>query len=698
MMTRTRKTRPAAVLIGLLLGVAAVVSVGCDAETGSMTPNLPPNTRISAGPPEATDTSYRVNLFWFGWDDDGFVDHYEIAWEEPTDWIGPIFSNDSLFQVIASESCCVDPLPGQGTPSEAIYEQFHTFYVRAVDDLGMGDETPAVRSFNAKTIAPSTVIDAERSPQQLSRWGSRVVFYWNSSDDDGTVESYKYALTSVYDYARITGDTFPNVGEIIDWLDTLTYYPRPGGGFFEDSLVWRDTEEDSVAFENVITTFGSPNSVIFGVRAIDNAGAEEVVLERNANVVVFNVDRAANGPVITINSNIIGTWRNSTPRTPRGVFATSGIRFNWRATPGPSGSEVAGFRYAVDDTSDWTPYSLNNEEYPVQVSEDGPDLWFPDGGPHTFFVESIDRAGFSSVLPVNLRVFEGPQFCPGEDRYILVVTDTNPGALIQDSRVFPASYREVERSLISYYFEDYNIQLHETVSNVPPEVNQMDCASSMFWFLSTDAGADDPSVLESYHDAPPNVLPSYIASGGNLFICGIQPLNAVRYFEDNEGQTREEGNTPVIFSSSIQDTSVVDHWMTTQFGISQIDQTVDIVDALDPSLRVARAHSLVRTGPNPYPDLNFDPLSWPNGPQYRGFAFYDRGIQPVLRSDSTQVAQPIYAVDDENGPVMAVRKLTSPGPQGNTMYVGFHPYFVDKAAFRQFLRAVLTDFGEFPQS
>jgi hypothetical protein len=688
-----RHQRRRALLVLALLAAALLAAFGCDAERGVLDANLPPNTRISAGPPEATDTSYRVNINWFGWDDDGFVDHYEIAWEEPVDWIGPIFSNDSLFSVVASESCCVSQLPGQSNPSgERTYEQFHTFYVRSVDDKGIPDETPAVRSFNAKTIAPSTRI-IPPSPGQLNRWGSRVVFYWEGSDDDGEVASYRYALTSVFDYQLDTGDPMPDTGELIAWLDTLTYYPEPGGGYFEDSLVWKSTVLDTVTFESVITTFGDPNAIIFGVRAVDNAGAEEVILS-NDNVVIFEVDRLANGPNITVNSNIIGSWSSSTPQTPRGVFATSGLRFRWRAVPGPSQSAVAGFRYAVDDTSSWTAYSLNNDEFPVQTPEDGEDLWLPDGGPHSFFVQAIDRAGFTRVLPINLRVFEGPQFCPEEQRYVLVVTDTNPATLIQDSRVFPNGYNQVERGLIAYWFDGYDIVLHETNGTVPPEVSVMDCASSIFWFHSADTA--DPSILRMYHDTPPNVLPSYIASGGNLFLCGIQPMNAMRYFEGNDGMATFVQNTPVNFQATVPDTALVDHWLTTQFGIAQIEATVDVVDALDPSLRVAIARSMITTGPNPYPDLAFDPLSWPNGPQYRGFALYDRGIIPVIRSDSTQVSQPIYTAS--GGPVIGVRKLTSPGPQGNTVYVGFHPYFVDKTAFRQLLHAVLADFGEFPES
>ena len=52
--------------------------------------------------------------------------------------------------------------------------------------------------------------------------------------------------------------------------------------------------------------------------------------------------------------------------------------------------------------------------------------------------------------------------------------------------------------------------------------------------------------------------------------------------------------------------------------------------------------------------------------------------------------------DAATGEAVGIRKLTSPGVNGNTMYLGFHPYFIQKSAFREFLGAALTDFGEVP--
>jgi hypothetical protein len=674
-----------------LAAVAAALWAGCDSEQGALFPNQPPNTRISAGPPEASDTSFEVNVFWFGWDDDGFVDYYEIAWETPTDWQGPIFAKDSLFIVAASETCCVDPLPDYLVPlPDSVYSQYHTFYVRSVDNLGVPDETPAVVTFNAKTIAPTTTI-VDPSPGDLRQWGTEVEFNWVGNDVDGLVVGYRYALTSREDMVRDTGIQSPTQGQLTRWLDTITYYPNFSGGYFTDSLVWRFTDRDSVLFPNVTTTT-PPNFAYFGVRAIDDAGAEEQILTPDVNTRRFFVTRSLNGPRIFVNSNILGTWRTGGTTQTRDVFAGQGLRFRWRAIPGPSGAPVAGYSFAVDDTSRWTPYSLPSTEFPEQPPGGPEELWFPEGGPHTFYVRAIDAAGFVRVLAARLKVFLGPRFAPAESRYILIVVDSQPGGP-QESLVWPLNFEEIEVGLVHYYFEGYNYVVHETSGALPPTLTLLDWATSCFWFHSAEVGGQYSSSLQKYHQVPPNPLPSYVASGGNLFICGVQPVHALRYYEATDGTVQLVQNTPVDFGTTIADTSLVDHWMAAQFGISRILETWGDTNtgSLAPK-RVRTCTSQITTGANPYPDLPFDPLSWPSGPILRGFGYYDRGIELL---DVENPAEVIYTAN-ESQDAIAIRRLTQPGVNGNVMYVGFHHYFVERPAFRQFIRAVLTDFGETP--
>lgn len=675
--------------------MAASLWAGCDSEPGVGVPNQPPNTRLSAGPPELSDWSFEVNLFWFGWDDDGFVDHYEVAWETPDDWQGPIFGNDSLFVVAAQETCCVDPLPEFGSPlPDSVYSQMHTVYLRAVDNDGNADETPAFRTFNAKTIAPYTEI-VPPSPADLLNWSSRVIVNWEGHDDDGVVVGYKYALTTLDDYLRDTGQSaVGDLSRVIAWLDTITYFPDFSGHYFTDSLVWHFTTDDSILFPNVTATI-PPNKIVFGVRAVDNAGAEEKILQPVINTRVFGITNIADGPNLRLNSNILGTWSSGQTEV-RDVFAGQGLRFEWRASPGPSGAPVAGFSHAVDDTAQWSPFSLADTEYPVQPTDGSEELWFPERGAHTFFVRAIDAAGFIKVLAAKLQVYEGPRLHEPQERYILVVLDTNPETL-QTNALWPLNFETVENDLITYWFEGYDVHRVETHGSEKVRLQDLDFASSVFWFHSTftDRFGGDASMLEAYHKLPPNPLPSYVASGGNFFLCGLCPSNATRYSQNKEtGDVTYMGGSSleVNFQTTLTDTTLLPHWMASQFGISRIAEAVKASLPPGSPLRLRVARSQVTGGSNPYPDLFFDPLTYPQGPIQRGFIYYDRGIVPI---DSTRT-EPIYRLNDSSD-IVAVRRLTSPGVNGNLVYVGFHPYFIERSVFRDFLRAVLTDFGEFPE-
>jgi len=690
---RSRSLLP--LLVPLVL--AAMMAAGCDTEPASPFLNQPPNTRISAGPPEQSDTGYTVNLFWFGWDDDGFVDHYEIAWETPDEWVTPIYANDSLFAVQVSDTCCVDALPDfPSTLHDSVYEQFHTFYVRSVDNDGEADPTPAVRSFNAKTIAPWTSITF--GPADNGVWGTNVEFEWAGDDDDGNVVAYRRALATKRQFYWSSNDPF-TAQNFIAWLDTLQYVPV-GQGEYKDSLIWEYTEIDSVVYPDVpIYDTANPENpdspllYLFAVRSIDDAGASERILSRlpkdpragRGNVARFSVSEILNGPRIAMRSNIAGAFRSGDPEETRELFAEQGIRFEWRASPGPSGSPVAGFSYAREDTAEWSPYSENSTEWPEQIEGDDEVLWYPDSGPHAFFVRVIDLGGFVNVLAARLEIFDGPRYCDPGDRFILIVLDTDSGSL-EESLIFPVGYSDVERGLIDYWFNGYNYQVYQTRGQDAVPVSLMSCATSTVWLMSAAINDGDRSVLWSYHSDPPNPLPSYVASGGNMFLLGIQPVQAMRYFEKVEEPVPQIQNFPVVFQRTVTDSSFAPHWGYTRFGIARINESIGNTNTGPATDRMRKARAVVPG----YPDLVFDPLTWPEGPRLRGFGYYDRDIVPV-----TGVAEAIYKLNDTDLTV-GVRRLTAPGTNGNAIYLGLHPYFIERPAFRQLVQKILAQFGEVP--
>jgi hypothetical protein len=650
----------------------------------------PPETIIVAGPPEGEATLYSVSFEWDGEDDDGFVSHYEISWESPDDWSAPVFVTDSTFAVAAGDSCCVDPLKPKPDLQDSVYQQWHTLFVRAVDDDELPEPTPACRSFNAKTIAPYTWILS--GPVTGQFWSPDVKFTWIGHDDDGVVEQYRYTVSSVREY-RLDGQIDQGiVSEYIAWIDTLTYRPLPGGA--RGPNPWTTTTTDSI--ELLIpeeTTEGLP--VIFAVRSIDNAGAEERRLDqhdgpwdgRGGNVSIFDVRTGLAGPRISLSSNVAGTKRSGEAEDVREVFAGQGLRFEWTAWPGPSQSAVAGYSYAVDDTSAWTPYSLDDREFPAPGA--GEEYWLPEAGDHTFFVRAIDASGFSNVLSMSLKILESPAQCDESDRHILVVLDTDADQLKQTLNL-PSAYEAAERGLVEFLFDGYRVFLYETGGQDEPDPGVLGCASSVFWFMTSDVDAGDGSVLHGYHIDPPNLLASYVRAGGNLFLCGVQPSNAMKYFDDPRSAIPIPQSYPVVFSNTLGDETWVPHWCATTLRIDRVQQTVPSTLNATGSLAEKRLRKALAQVEG-YPDLDFDTLSWPQGPIERGCGLYDRGI--VAMAD----AEILYTANDLVGPPIAIRHQVGPGLNGNVVFLGFHPYFFERPQLRELIRAVLDDFGEVPE-
>lgn len=167
--------------------------------------NLAPDTRLTSVPVPQDDQkpddvprhNYRVHLYWQGTDPDGFVTGYYYAWDD-TLASARIYTSltDSLFKALIDTA-------GQ--------TRRHTFYVRAVDNEGKLDPTPASVRFDAWTEVP--VIDTlyrVEGPYDPDNWpvdpdvkdtilmGMPCEFRWFGYDPDGqgAPVTFSYRLDS----------------------------------------------------------------------------------------------------------------------------------------------------------------------------------------------------------------------------------------------------------------------------------------------------------------------------------------------------------------------------------------------------------------------------------------------------------------------------------------------------------------------
>lgn len=516
-------------------------------------------------------------------------------------------------------------------------------------------------------------------PLDGGSWGTNVTFKWSSPG----ASHFRWALLTALEYSQDTGQPFTTAAAVA-WADTLRFHPDPNGGYDLTRPAWNETQDFAARFVDLpeFAPNGQRHLYLFAVRAVDRSGIENLSVPNTFRR--FAVNRSLTGSVISLVSDVAGTWRSGSPIGTREVFVgDGGLRFEWSAVPGPSQTPVLAYSFALDDSTTWAPFSPDLTSWPR-----GDDVWRATPGPHTFWVRAVDEGGFVSILEARLDVFPGPRACAPPDRDVLVVLDTNPLTMISNG-YWPSSYETVERALADIWFAGYDHRVFQTHGDTAPAAADLGCASSIFWFHSALAGDGDHSVLEGFHRGPfadPDrhvLLSSYLAAGGNLFLCGLQPVQAMRYFEvlgNPQLQT-----LPVLFDRTLTDPTFAPHWAATRLGIGRIVSSIGGV--VTPQTRLAVATSSW----GEYPDLPFDPLRWPGGPTVGGFGFYDRDVRPLAGSG----AEVAYTADATGIPV-AIRRLTSPGVNGNVFFLALHPYFVLQPSFLQLVDAVMADFGETP--
>lgn len=147
--------------------VLAVFISGCD--KGTLKGNNAPDTKIAL---ESINLNgqYRLNsvveLSWFGTDIDGYIQGYEISFDQ-LNW-SYTETQDSIFKF---------PIPAGSDTIDV------TFYVRAIDDKGAIDPTPAQLRIPLKNSVPTASFDAANLPSDTAI--AVTTYRWFASDPDG---------------------------------------------------------------------------------------------------------------------------------------------------------------------------------------------------------------------------------------------------------------------------------------------------------------------------------------------------------------------------------------------------------------------------------------------------------------------------------------------------------------------------------
>lgn len=188
----------------LLILIAGLLTPGCREDTSlPIDRNHPPETILTGAPGDSQTSFYRVHLYWNGSDPDGEVVGYEWAITES------LPDPETIVYRLTARTDSVFNL--QVEPNREVLA--HRFYVRAVDNEGKRDETPAYTFFAARNNCEPKVTFTEavgigpddrlypissinqRVPGDTVPAGSAVRFRWNGHDcdvaldPDGTIDS-----------------------------------------------------------------------------------------------------------------------------------------------------------------------------------------------------------------------------------------------------------------------------------------------------------------------------------------------------------------------------------------------------------------------------------------------------------------------------------------------------------------------------
>ena len=242
--------RRQALALALILGIAlALVAGGCGSRKTTLGPDLPPETSVYIQGKVDT-ANHRVHLYWFGSDPDGNVVAYQMRFVPTKGNPNPKW--DTVYCALPGR--CTDSVFTLFTGDSAL---IHTqFEIRAMDDKGLVDPTPAIQRFVLSNLAPRARITNPlrwypSNPNRVSDSSfASVTVNWDVDDPDGGGPGLHYRIwldgnQATYDSTTESAFTVPSArflqgGTYLSGPRTLYLQAVDDGGLAGplDSTTW----------------------------------------------------------------------------------------------------------------------------------------------------------------------------------------------------------------------------------------------------------------------------------------------------------------------------------------------------------------------------------------------------------------------------------------------------------------------------
>jgi hypothetical protein len=726
----------------ILAGMAAVclvalVLTSCSEKaTGSRRPNIAPETFIAFGPAEDSLTYYKVQVFWYGADEDGSIDHFLVttvqdvdrtAFPAGWDWdsIGgwqATSSKESTF-VLTADSCCIR----RGDVRSALSPW--GILVRAVDNDGQASEEPAMLFFKANNVLPKVILDVPPQTSGPNDLTAHPYFEWRGVDDDGDAAAlqYKYIVIPV-------ADLKPQIPRLPDlsYEDSSGTYACPPVGKWSQWVPSDCTSVRDMDLELYKPQAGVPTKFLrFYVTARDEGGAllpETLYGPYNGedNWREFFVISTGTGVQITIDGGQLGQ-RVSTDAghsaVISGIFTGTQISFRfWTFEQKSQGKIADAFRYYWDSPSDpmsswnfWTgvtPLRVQGAtpEWSVRLPTDG-GTFEPALGGHLLYVEVRDVNMTTTRCLFKLDVLPGPARLT--TKKIVFVDD-------DEARWLDPSWQGFEAASDAFWDDvlaGYNLEIIDTGYNHSQrevDIRLVNSASTVIWSVD-DVYNQPDTYLYELAALKGNYLYSYVKVGGNLIIVGKDPVGSMMYWPDGRiwSGNNTEGGGDMRVPKLPTERESMQSWDFTPLGPSMTESGDSVFNwnwdifgikrMQFPTTPTRPLNALVSCSAC---DPAFADTIMTIEPPVRGFsgdfgnAAYitelrtDMDVRPLFTGgyyDSTTGHWQIYG----NNFLTAIY-VPPTAERGGVAYIGVPVYWFDHDKIKTLIRHLLAEFGEQP--